>query len=182
MIYIYLAEGFEEIEALFPLDLFRRAGLDAKTVSVTESLEVVGSHGIAVRADLTVKDEGYSPNEAELIMLPGGMPGTLNLDGSADVHAALDYAYENGKMIAAICAAPSVIGKKGFLKGKMAVCYPGFEDKLLGRTPTDEGCVRDGNIITAAGAGFAMEFGIKIIEALCGSETAEKIKKAIIAE
>ncbi len=182
MIYIYLADGFEEIEALFPLDLLRRAGLDAKTVSVTEKNEVIGSHGISVKTDLTVKDDAYNPRAVELIMLPGGMPGTLNLDGSAEVHEALDYAYENGKLIAAICAAPSVIGKKGFLKDKKATSYPGFEEYLIGRIPTDEKCVRDGNIITAAGAGVAMDFGLKIIETLCGKETAEKIKNAIIAD
>ncbi len=182
MIYIYLAEGFEEIEALFSLDLFRRAGLLAKTVSITENATVTGSHGIAVTADLTVKDEGYNPKAAELIMLPGGMPGTLNLDGSADVHSALVYARENGKLIGAICAARSVIGKKGFLKDKKATSYPGFEEYLIGRRPTDEKCVKDGNIITAAGAGVAMEFGLKIIETLCGKETAKKIKNAIIAD
>lgn len=181
MIYIYLADGFEEIEALFPLDLFRRAGLDAKTVSVTEKREVTGSHGITVRTDLTVKDGEYNPKEAELIMLPGGMPGTLNLETSAELHAALDYAYESRKIIAAICAAPSVIGKKGFLKDRKATAYPGFEEYLIGRIPTDEKCVKDGNIITAAGAGVAMEFGLKIIETLCGADTAKKIKNAIIA-
>ena len=181
MIYIYLADGFEEVEALFPLDLMRRASLDVKTVSVTDSLEVTGSHGITVKADLTVKSAEYDPLNAEMIMLPGGMPGTLNLDASAEVHAALDHAYENGRLIAAICAAPSVIGKKGFLKDKEATSYPGFEQYLIGRKETDGKCVRDGNIITAAGAGVAMEFGLKIVEALSGKETADRIKNAIIA-
>ena len=114
-------------------------------------------------------------------MLPGGMPGTLNLDASAEVHAALDHAYENGRLIAAICAAPSVIGKKGFLKDKKATSYPGVEQYLIGRKETDGKCVRDGNIITAAGAGVAMEFGLKIVEAISGKETADRIKNAIIA-
>lgn len=182
MIYIYLANGFEEIEALFPLDLFRRAGLNAKTVAITDEKTVTGSHGITVTADMTVKSKEYAPKDATLIMLPGGMPGTTNLDASAEVHTALDEAQKNGKLIAAICAAPSVIGKKGFLDGKKATCYPGFEEYLYGRKETDERCVRDGNIITAAGAGVAMEFGLKIIETLIGKETAEKIKNAIIAD
>ena len=181
MIYIYLADGFEETEALFPLDLIRRASLDVKTVSVTDSIEVTGSHGITVKADLTVKSEEYAPLSAEAVILPGGMPGTLNLDASAEVHAALDHAYGSGKLVAAICAAPSVIGKKGFLKDKKATSYPGFEQYLVGRKETDEKCVRDGNIITAAGAGVAMEFGLKIVEAFCGKETADRIKNAIIA-
>ena len=181
MIYMYLADGFEEVEALFPLDLFRRAGLDAKTVSITENEYVTGSHGITVKADLTVKGEDYVPNEAELIMLPGGMPGTTNLDASSDVHKALDYAYENGRFIAAICAAPSVLGKKGFLNGKKATCYPGFEKYLYGRVETNEKCVRDGKIITAAGAGVALDYGLKIIEMLIGKNKAEEIKNAILA-
>ena len=181
MIYIYLADGFEEVEALFPLDLFRRAGLFVKTVSITDSAYVTGSHGITVKADLTVKSDAYAPSGAELIMLPGGMPGTTNLDASHEVHKALDYAYENGRYIAAICAAPSVLGKKGFLKDKKATCYPGFEDLLYGRVETDEKCVRDGKIITAAGAGVALDFGLEIITALLGSDKAEGIKNAILA-
>ena len=181
MIYIYLADGFEEVEALFPLDLFRRAGLDAKTVSITDNDCVTGSHGITVKTDLTVKESGYAPDEAELIMLPGGMPGTTNLDASPEIHKALDYAYENGKYIAAICAAPSVLGKKGFLKGKKATCYPGFEKFLYERADVTEKCVRDGKIITAAGAGVALDFGLKIIESLLGKDKAEEIKNAILA-
>ena len=181
MIYVYLAEGFEEVEALFPLDLFRRAGLDAKTVSITESPLVTGSHGITVRADITVNDSDYAPKNTELIMLPGGMPGTTNLDASALVHEALDYAYQNGVFIAAICAAPSVLGKKGFLSGKKATCYPGFEKYLSGSIQTKDKFVRDGNIITAAGAGVALDFGLTIIETLCGKEKAEGIKNAILA-
>ena len=181
MVYIYLANGFEETEALFPLDLMRRAEIEAKTVSITDDVYVTGSHGISVKADTTIKSAGYAPEDAELIMLPGGMPGTKNLDASESVQSALDNAFKNGRYIAAICAAPSIIGKKGFLKGKKAICYPGFEECLLGRIETEEKCVKDGNIITAAGAGVAMAFGLKIIETLCGIETAEKVKNAIIA-
>lgn len=181
MVYIYLAEGFEETEALVPLDLLRRAGISVSTVSVTEDAFVTGAHKITVRADITVKDAAYAPERAELIMLPGGMPGTKNLDASAAVHSALDSAYADGRFIAAICAAPSVIGKKGFLKGKKAVSYPGFEQYLYGRIETDEKCVRDGRVITAVSAGAAIDFGLKMVAALCGEEKAKEIKNAILA-
>ncbi len=181
MVYIYLADGFEETEALVPLDLLRRAGISVSTVSVTGDAFVTGAHKITVRADITVKDAAYTPDKAELIMLPGGMPGTLNLDASAEVHSALDRAYENGIFIAAICAAPSIIGKKGFLKDRKAVAYPGFEKYLIGRRETDAKCVRDGRIITAVGAGAAIDFALAVIAALCGEERAREIKNAILA-
>ncbi len=181
MIYIYLAEGFEETEMTAPLDIMRRAELDVKTVSVTNERLVKGAHGIAISADLTVFDPEYDEDSPELIMLPGGMPGTLNLENSEHVCKAVEKAYKNGKFVTAICAAPSVLGKMGLLKGASAVCYPGFEKYLLGAIPSDKKCVRDGKIITAVGMGAAVEFGLEIVCALCGKEASEKIKNGILA-
>lgn len=181
MIYIYLANGFEETEMIAPLDLIRRAGLDVKTVSITNDTIVTGSHGITVKADTTVFEDDYDVTKAEMVVLPGGLPGTTNLEASEKVREALIYAYENGKYTCAICAAPSVLGKMGILKGKKAVCYPGFEKYLDGAVNTDSRCERDGNVITAVGMGAAVEFGLKIVEALCGKEVSEKIKNGILA-
>lgn len=183
MIYVYLADGFEETEMTAPLDIIRRAGLEAKTISVTGKKEVTGSHGITVIADLLESDPGYDINRAELVLLPGGMPGTIGLENSECVRRAVTYAAENGLYIAAICAAPSILGKMGLLKGLKAVCYPGFEKYLEGAVAPCEGtvCVTDGKFITAAGMGAAVEFGLTIVMALCGKETAEKIRDGIIA-
>ena len=179
MIYLFLADGFEEVEALFPLDILRRAGADVKTVSVTGHEYVTGSHGITVKADIT--DEKFDENNITAVILPGGMPGTTSLDASKTVHRALEKASEDGKIIGAICAAPSVLGKAGLLKGKEAICYPGFEKYLSGAKISDKKVVRDGNIITAAGAGVAREFGFALTAALFSPDAAEKIAKAIIS-
>lgn len=182
MIYVYLADGFEETEMTAPLDLMRRAGLEAKTVSVTGKREVTGSHGITYIADMMMNDPEYDIKKAELIMLPGGMPGTLGLENNESVRSALLYASENNIRIAAICAAPSVPGKLGLLKGKKAVCYPGFEQYLEGAI--DGGsckCVVDGNFITAVGMGASVQFGLTIVQELCGSEISEKLKNGILA-
>jgi 4-methyl-5(b-hydroxyethyl)-thiazole monophosphate biosynthesis len=181
MIYIYLAEGYEETEMLFPLDLMRRAGLDVYTVSVTGKKEVTGSHGITVMADMTVSDPRYDLKKAQLIMLPGGMPGSLNLEASAFVQEALRYAQSSGIYVAAICAAPMVLGRAGLLKGKKAVCYPGFEKYLLGALPCNERCVVDGKIITAIGCGAACELGLAIVAELCGKEKSMELKNGILA-
>ena len=181
MVYVYLAEGFEETEMIAPLDIMRRAGLEVFTVSVTPEKQVMGSHGIKIEADMTVFEPQYSKESCELFVLPGGMPGTLGLENSSSVRDAVMYASENGKYIAAICAAPSVLGKLGVLSGKRAVCYPGFEQYLKGAVITENKTETDGNIITAVGMGAAVEFGLAITEALCGKETAEKIKNGIRA-
>ncbi len=181
MIYVYLANGFEETEMIAPLDLIRRAGLDVKTVSITGDTLVTGSHGITVKADMTVFDGDYDFKTAEMLILPGGMPGTTRLEESGEVKKALLYAAENGRYISAICAAPSVLGKLGLLDGKRAVCYPGFEKYLTGATHTESRCERDGDFITAVGMGAAVEFGLKIVETLCGKEASEKLKNGILA-
>ena len=179
MIYMFLAPGFEEIEALMPLDLMRRAGLDVTTVGVG-GLDVTGSHGITVKADIT--DSEFNDNSPECVILPGGMPGTKNLDASAVVHAALDSALENNALICAICAAPMILGKRGILRGKNATCFPGFEGELEGATISDCRVVRDGNVITAAGMGVALEFGLELVAALKGKAVAEDLRRAVLAD
>ena len=177
MIYMFLADGFEEVEALCPLDLMRRAGLSVKTVGINKK-EIVGAHGISVIAD--VSDSEYSDNEAEMIFLPGGMPGTLNLANSATVINAIKKAVADNAYIAAICAAPSILGDMGLLNGKEAICYPGFEDRLKGAVISKSKVVRDAKIITAAGMGVAYDMGIEIVRTLCGDKKAKELKEATI--
>lgn len=173
MIYIFLADGFEEIEALCPLDILRRAGLETVTVGVGGKREIVGAHGIVVLADIT--DAELPKDSPELILLPGGMPGTKNLEASDVVRAAILDAKARGSFIAAICAAPSVLGKMGLLCGVEATCFPGFEDSLEGAILSDKKVVRDGRFITAKGMGVALEFGLCIVESLLGKEKADEI-------
>ena len=179
MIYMFLANGFEEIEALCPLDLLRRAGLEVTTVGIGGEM-ICGSHGITVAADIP---EGmYADAAPDMIILPGGMPGSKNLDESRTVDVALKAAARRGAYIAAICAAPMVLGHRGLLEGKEAICYPGFEKELTGATISDKKVVRDGNIITAAGMGVALEFGLKLVEALKGAQAAEELRSAVLAD
>ena len=180
MIYVLLADGFEEIEALAPVDLLRRAGLTVVTVAVGDGSVVTGAHGISVAADAHITDI-EDCGKAELLILPGGMPGTSNLNASADVHRLIDGAVKNGKRIAAICAAPMILGEKGLLEGKNATCYPGFEDHLKRAASVGGRVVTDGLITTAKGAGVAVEFAAELISLLCGSDTAERIKNGIFA-
>lgn len=179
MIYMFLAEGFEEVEALAPLDLMRRAGLSVTTVGVGGK-QITGAHGITVSADLS--DSEYSDPSPEMIFLPGGMPGTLNLAASSTVLDAVRTADKQGGLIAAICAAPSILGDLGLLKGKYATCYPGFEDRLCGALPTEKRVVWDGTVLTAKGMGVAVEMGLSIVERLCGEETTKKLRHAVIAD
>ena len=178
MIYLFLAEGFEEIEALTPVDVLRRAGLNLKTVAVGDSKTVKGTHGIEVVADIAEKELGDDIPEA--IILPGGMPGTLNLEESEIVIDTLLRAMSNNSLVCAICAAPSILGISGYLKHRKATCYPGFEEYLDGATFTDERVVRDGNIITAKGMGCSAEFALCIVEALLGKEKADEIAVSAI--
>lgn len=179
MIYLFLANGFEEIEALCPLDLLRRAGLEVTTVGIGGDV-VRGAHGITVHADIP---EGMFADAApDMLILPGGMPGAKNLDESRTVDAALKAATRRGALIAAICAAPMVLGHRDLLKGKEAICYPGFEKELNGAKISDKRVVRDGNIITAAGMGVALEFGLELVKALKGADTAEAIRRAVLAD
>ena len=152
--YVFLADGFEECEALVPADILRRGGIDLKTVGVTGKT-VTGAHGIPVICDITA-DEAVK-EDLSAVILPGGMPGTLNLKKSRAVQEFIDFAAEKGLIIGAICAAPSILGAKGLLKNKKATCFTGFEKELTGASVTDTPVVKDGNIITAYGAGAAFE-------------------------
>lgn len=170
MIYVFLADGFEEIEALAPVDLLKRAGKKVITVGVTGNV-ITGSHGIQVIADT---NEISLDDSLEMIVLPGGMPGTLNLEKSQCVQNAIDYCVLNNKFIGAICAAPSILGHKGLLKGKKAICYPGFESHLEGAVISDNSVEEDGIFITARGAGVAIDFGLKLVEKTVSLEESQK--------
>ena len=178
MVYVLLAAGFEETEAITPVDLLRRAGEDAKMVGVTGML-VHGSHGIGIEADLPMDQVDWS--QADMIVLPGGMPGTTNLYADERVTNAVRACYDAGKYVAAICAAPSIIlGGMGLLKGRKATCYPGMEDGMVGATPLERTCVVDGRIITACGVGGALDFGCALVSALCGEEQARRVAAAVV--
>ena len=178
---LFFANGTEEIEALSAVDLLRRAGAEV-TVAGVGGLTLTGSHAIRVTADVDASE--ISSFDYDMVVLPGGLPGTTHLDESRIVDRALAEVHKNGGFLAAICAAPLVLGKRGYLRNKKAVCYPGFEDHLLGAlTPCDGVRVcTDGKIITGAGAGVATEFALALISALYGAEKAETIRKAILAD
>lgn len=177
MIYAFLADGFEETEAIAPIDILKRFGKEVVTVGVGGG-KVKGAHGITVTADITDNDV-IMTDKVEMIVLPGGMPGTLNLEKSPVVQAAIKFCADNKKAIGTICAAPSIIGKLGLLKGKKATCFPGFEQFLEGAMFTGDLVNIDDNIVTAKGAGAAIDFGLALGALLCGEEKAEKIAKAL---
>lgn len=181
MYYMFLAPGFEEVEALLPLDLMRRAGIDVLTVAIGGKMPIMSSHEIRIRPDMYEGAFEYTNKDIEGIILPGGMPGTTNLDASPVVHMAIDKALQNNALICAICAAPMILGKRGILKGKKATCFPGFEKYLEGAEVGGR-VVRDGNIITAIGMGAAMEFGLEIVAAIKGREAADKLAAAVLAK
>jgi 4-methyl-5(b-hydroxyethyl)-thiazole monophosphate biosynthesis len=172
MFYCFLADGFEEIEAITTVDMLRRAGIDIKTVAVTEHnrLTVRGAHNILVTADMYIKDA--DTEDLQGVFLPGGMPGTTNLDESADVRNLIKYCADNDKYIFAICAAPSVLGHMGLLEGKKATCYPGFESELTGAVCCDEPAVQDDKIITGKGPGATVSFAKLIISELVSENAA----------
>lgn len=176
MIYVFLAEGFEEIEALAVVDILRRAELDVLTVGVGGK-SVKGAHGINVEADITQKE--VTTDNMTAAVLPGGMPGTLNLEKSPIVLSSIDYCIESGQYVCAICAAPSILGHAGILEGKKAVCFPGFEAQLKGADVTDSFVEEDGKLITAKGPGCAIEFGLKIAEKFVGRAKADAIRMSL---
>ena len=178
MVYLFLADGFEEIEALYTLDLLRRANVDVLTVGVSGKV-ANGSHKIPVVCDIDCASLPYN-SDFDMIILPGGMPGSTNLDKAECVEKYIKLALENDKLICAICAAPFILGKRGILKGKRATCFPGFENQLKGATVVDAGVVRDGNIITGRAMGSAHDFALTILEALQGKEAADRMRKTII--
>ncbi len=176
MIYIFLADGFEETEALVPLDILRRAKIEVKTVGIG-SKTVVGSHGISVNCDIT--NENLPLENLKGIILPGGLPGATNLEADKTVQNTIDYCVKNGLLVSAICAAPQILGHKNLLNGKNAVCFTGFEKELQGANILNQKVVRDGNFITAWGAGAAFEFGFSILEYLTDSQTAIEMQKSM---
>lgn len=175
MVYLFLADGFEECEALAPLDILRRADVDVKTVGVTGEY-VTGSHNITVKSDVAVEDIVLN-SDLEAVILPGGIPGTPNLEKNETVQNAIDFAAKNNKLICAICAAPGILGHKNLLNGKKATCFPGFETELTGAEYIKTAVVSDGNFITSCGAGAAYKFGFEILSHLKNRETADKLSE-----
>ena len=177
---VHLAEGFEEIEAVNIIDVLRRAELDVTVVSVTENLEVTGSHSIKIIADKLFNNVSY--DLFDMIILPGGMPGASNLNNHPGLREQILNFNENKKLLAAICAAPLVFGNLGILNNKKATCYPGYESQLHGAVVTTEAVEVSENIITGKGAGIAIEFALKIVEILKSKEFATKLAQKMIVE
>ncbi len=177
-VYVFLAEGFEEVEALTPIDVLRRAGLQVVTVSVMENQVVEGAHGVPVVADALFAD--IDQEAADMLLLPGGMPGATNLDAHEGLGALIMAYAAAGKPLAAICAAPLVYGRRGLLNGKKATCYPGFEGYLEGAEYTAAPVEQDGNFITGKGPGAAMDFAFAIVEKFCGAEKVQELKQGMM--
>lgn len=177
MIYIFLANGFEEIEGVAPFDILKRAKIDVKTVGVGSDLTTAAS-GLTVKTDMTDKEITFEGLKG--IVLPGGMPGTTNLENNENVIKCIDFCIENHLMIGAICAAPSILGKKGLLSGKEACCYPGFEKYLEGAKISSEAVTVCDNIITANGPGSAMKFGFALVEYLRSKKSVEVLKNGMM--
>ena len=176
MVYLFLADGFEEVEALTPLDMLRRAQIPVLTVGV-DGEYIRGAHDIVVKADILLSD--VSLDDMTAVILPGGMPGTLNLEKSDGVQQAVAYAMQRDLFVAAICAAPSILGHAGYLRGRKATCFPGFEQDLVDALVTDESLVLDGNVLTAKGAGVALDFALALVSLLSSEEKSAEIRGAI---
>lgn len=177
MIYVFFAAGFEELEAVATVDMLRRAELEVCTVGIGGA-QIAGAHGIVVDCDLT-DSQVQADDSLQAVVLPGGMPGTLHLEKSQTVQRFIDYAAAHGRLIAAICAAPSILGHKGLLEGKEATCFPGMEQELYGAWLTGSYVCRDGQIITARGAGVAIDFGLEIAAAFAGREKADAVRASL---
>jgi 4-methyl-5(b-hydroxyethyl)-thiazole monophosphate biosynthesis len=179
MVYVHLAEGFEEIEALTVVDLMRRAQIDVQTVAMGEDKTVTGAHGIAVQADILQEEADYSASE--MLVLPGGMPGTTHLMENEMLGREIQNYVQIGRWVAAICAAPMVLGHLGVLEGKQATIYPGMEMHLIGATPIHEQkVVKDGRIITSKGPGTAMDFALALVEELKGKSAADELRGDLV--
>lgn len=175
--YVFFADGFEEIEAFTSVDVLRRAGVNVVMVTVTPDEIVTGAHGVPVLCDKNIMNCDFF--DAELLLLPGGMPGASTLGECADLHKQILKFAESGKPLAAICAAPMVLGKLGVLKGKKVTCYPGFEQYLEGAECTGALVEQDGNIITGKGPGASMAFALAVVELLKGKEKVQELKEAM---
>lgn len=176
-VYVFLAEGFEEVEAMTPVDLLRRAGVSVSTVSVTGALEVTGSHKITIKADMLFED---LKEEADMLVLPGGMPGTIHLKEHEKLAELIQSYNGKEKYLAAICAAPTVYGEMGLLAGRKAACYPGMEEGLLSADVCYDNVAVDGNFITSRGLGTAIDFSLKLIEILVSKDKADEIAKKVV--
>ncbi|MBQ9927516.1 MAG: DJ-1/PfpI family protein [Lachnospiraceae bacterium] len=175
---VFFGTGYEEIEALTVVDLLKRVKIETDMVSVTEEKTVVGTHAIPVVMDKLISEVNF--DEVDMIVLPGGMPGTRNLEACELLMEQVDVFVKAGKPVCAICAAPSILGHRGHLQGKKAIAYPGFEDQLTGAEVVYEPAVTDGNIITGRGMGCAIEFGLAIVEYLQGKEVRDALAEKII--
>lgn len=175
---IFMADGCEEIEGLTVVDIVRRAGIDITTISISDKKEVAGAHGITFLADAKKDEVDFSTLDG--IVLPGGMPGTTNLGADETVDKVIREFAAGGKLVAAICAAPSVLGQAGILNGKHATSYPGFEPKLTGAVTSEDPVVQDGNVITSRGMGTAIAFALEIVSYFTDKKTADKLAESII--
>lgn len=180
MIYVHLAEGFEEVEALTAVDVLRRAELDVRTVSVTGQKQVKGTHGVGVEADILFEEADYT--KCDMIVLPGGMPGSANLEAHEGLAMQIGNFADSGKKLAAICAAPMVFATCGILTGRKATIYPGMEEWLKDAEPTGENVTTDGNIITGKGPALAMEFALALVEAIKGKDAADEVADDLLYE
>ncbi|MDE6413546.1 MAG: DJ-1/PfpI family protein [Eubacterium sp.] len=176
MVYVFLADGFEIIEAMAPIDMLRRANVGVTTVGVDKKV-ITSSCGIPVTADIVSNE--FEFKDVEAIVLPGGGQGTMNLENSSLVQSVIDEAVQCQALVCAICAAPSILGHKGLLEGKNAICFPGFEEALEGANISKDYVVTDGDFITAKGAGVCIEFGLEIVRELVGEEAAETVRSTI---
>lgn len=177
MVYIFLADGFEEIEAIVPRDILKRGGVEVLTVGVTGDL-VTSAYGLKIKTDVTI--ESVDIDDIEGIVLPGGMPGTLNLKNNQKLLEIVKYSFEKRLLIGAICAAPSILGNMNILKNKSACCYPGFEKELIGANILNESVTIDQNIITSRGPGTAIHFGFALLSYLKGEDTLKNVKNEMI--
>ncbi|HPW89837.1 MAG TPA: DJ-1/PfpI family protein [Paludibacteraceae bacterium] len=177
MNYLFLASGFEEIEALTVIDVLRRAEIEVKMVSITDDLTVIGAHNIPVVADCLLKDVDFAT--AEYLILPGGMPGSTNLANCEQLTMHLKHHHEAQKPLAAICAAPLVFGRLGILKGVEAICYPGFEHELQGAHLSKQNVVQSQRVVTAKGPAYALEFALQLVKSIKGSEVADAIRQGM---
>ena len=172
MLYMFFAEGFEETEAIATLDVIRRAGIDVRSVGVN-SRQITGSHGVKIYCDMDTDEATFTGLEG--VILPGGMPGTLNLYESNTVRDCVEFCASQGKLVSAICAAPLILGRMGLLEGAEATCFPGFEDELKGAGISEKYIVTSGNIITARGMGSAVRFGLEIVGYFKGAAAADEL-------
>lgn len=178
MVVVFLANGCEEIEALTQIDVLRRADIEVMGVSITTEKIIKGAHGIDFIADCTLYDVDF--DKVDMVVLPGGLAGRNNLMNCKEAVTVCKKFNEVGKMVAAICASPSVLGENGILEGRSATCYPGFENQCYGAIMSDDNVVRDGNIITSRGPATAMEFAVELVRAIAGDAVAEETAQGLL--